>query len=317
MAIIVELLTGNRVAKHYVIDKLPATVGRSYQCDIHIDDAYVDPEHLAFAEGEDGSITIADLGSRNGSKVNGDKIEQAELNDNDKVTIGKSELRVFSADKELAPALPLSALDEKLSILGTIKAASILCVLYCCLYISQIYLTSFVEFKLSNHISGIVRALLTLSVWPLFFALLSRINKYESRLSSQYSLIWIFAILSMALGVLGRIIEFNFESSEVWFWLQQILKLSLFGALAWLSLLIAFHQSHKRRTRIAIAMTVVVGLAGYGLIAVKDDKFSFKPRYKMALMPPQYQFNQFQDVDQFLDKTDGLFIQANKDKDSE
>jgi hypothetical protein len=314
MAIVIELISGNRVSKYCVADEFPFTIGRGYQCDMHIDDAYVEPEHLIVSIDEGNQIIIEDLNSQNGSKVNGKRVTSSPVKETDNVVIGKSELRLFSADKTLEPALQLSPVDDKLSLLGSVKIAATLCVIYCCFYMGHIYLTSFVEFKLSNHINSIAKVLLSLSIWPLFFALLSRLNKYQGRLSLQYSLIFIFALLSMFLSFIGRIIEFNFESSELWFWSQQLLTLALFGGLAWLTLLIAFHQPHKRRARIAISMTILLGISGYGLIKIKEDKFSFKPQYKVVLMPPSYQFNRFQDVNSFLDKTNDLFTKANQDK---
>lgn len=317
MAIVVELISGNRVARHSLIDQFPVTVGRSYQCDMHIDDAYVDPEHVSISINDDQKIVIEDLNSKNGVKVNGQKVTRSVVNEVDKVVIGKSELRILSASKTLEPALKLSAVDDKLSAFGTLRVAAILCFIYCCFYMGQVYLTSFVEFKLSDHISSIAKVLLSLSIWPLLFAFLSRLNKYQGRLSLQYSLIFIFALLAMVVSFIARIVEFNFESNSVWFWTQQLLTLVLFGGLTWLTLLVAFHQPHKRRTRIAFAMTFFVGLSGYGVIKVREDKFSTKPDYKVVLMPPSYQFKRFQNVDDYLDKTTDLFTKANQDKNSQ
>jgi hypothetical protein len=317
MAIVIELISGNRVSQHCLTDEFPASVGRSYHCDMHIDDAYIDPEHLSISVNDDNQIVIKDLNSKNGSKINGKQFESTIVDASDKVVIGKSELRILSASKTLEPALKLSPVDDKLSILSTVKAAAVLCFIYCFFYVGQIYLTSFVEFRLSNHLNSIAKILLSLSIWPLLFAFLSRINKYQGRLSLQYSLIFTFALLAMVLSFIGRVIEFNFESSYVWLWIEQLLTLALFGSLAWLTLLVAFHQSHKRRIRIAAAMTIFVGLSSYGLVKMKEDKFSAKPQYKVVLMPPSYQFNRFQDVDNFLDKTNNLFTEANQDKSSQ
>jgi hypothetical protein len=317
MAVVIELISGNRVSQHYVAEELPVTIGRSYRCDMHIDDAYIDPEHLVVSMNDDNQVIVEDLKSENGSKVNGKKRSSSVVNEGDTVIIGKSELRIFSADKMLEPALKLSAIDEKLNLLGSVKVAITLCIIYCCFSLGQTYLTSFVEFKLSDHVNSIAKVLMSLSIWPLFFAFLSRINKYQGRLSLQYSLVFIFALLSMILSFIGRIAEFNFELSTAWFWFEQFLTLVLFSGLAWLTLLIAFHQPNKRRLRIAATMTIVVGLSGYGLIKKNEDKFSIKPQYKVVLMPPSYQFNRFQGVDDFLDKTNNLFNQANQDKNSQ
>ena len=70
-------------------------VGRKPQMDLCIpDDGYVSGTHCKF-DLRDGVLFITDMGSSNGTKVNGNKIEEATpLQDNDVVRIGKVEYRV-------------------------------------------------------------------------------------------------------------------------------------------------------------------------------------------------------------------------------
>lgn len=67
-------------------------VGRSEECQLSIDDAMVSRKHVAFRVGN-ATVILADLGSRNGVSVNGEKISgERMLNDGDRVSIGKHEL---------------------------------------------------------------------------------------------------------------------------------------------------------------------------------------------------------------------------------
>ena len=71
-----NVLSGSRVV-----------LGRSRECDIVVADANVSRRHVEMRrEGERWSVV--DLGSTNGIKVNGRRVDQAELNDGDQVTIG-------------------------------------------------------------------------------------------------------------------------------------------------------------------------------------------------------------------------------------
>lgn len=69
------------------------TIGRS-ECDIVLDDEAVSRRH-ATVRATPAGIEIEDLGSRNGTRVNGERIEQRHiLRENDIVEVGNVELRV-------------------------------------------------------------------------------------------------------------------------------------------------------------------------------------------------------------------------------
>ena len=68
-----------------------AVVGRSRDCDVVLEDPNVSRQHAELRrDGE--SWTVADLGSTNGIKVNGRRVEQARLSPGDRVTFGLIDL---------------------------------------------------------------------------------------------------------------------------------------------------------------------------------------------------------------------------------
>ena len=62
-------------------------IGRASNCDLILDDASVSRWHARFLVTEETCV-VADLGSRNGTFVNGDQIEQHELREGDRVALG-------------------------------------------------------------------------------------------------------------------------------------------------------------------------------------------------------------------------------------
>jgi len=63
-------------------------IGRSPECDVFLDDVTVSRRHAELLhEGE--TYTIRDLGSLNGTFVNRQRVESAELHDDDEVQVGK------------------------------------------------------------------------------------------------------------------------------------------------------------------------------------------------------------------------------------
>ena len=83
------LLVGE--GKRTVLRGSKAVVGRSRDCDVVIEDPNVSRQHAELRrDGE--SWTVTDLGSTNGIKVNGRRVEQAQLSPGDRVTFGLIDL---------------------------------------------------------------------------------------------------------------------------------------------------------------------------------------------------------------------------------
>jgi hypothetical protein len=78
--------------KRLIVGPDGATLGRSRQCDVMVDDANVSRQH-AEVRPHGGSWTVADLGSTNGSRLNGRRIGQPEvLKPGDEIELGTTTL---------------------------------------------------------------------------------------------------------------------------------------------------------------------------------------------------------------------------------
>ncbi len=83
------LLSGPSAGSRYDV-KVEATLGRSPSCEIPLEDSKVSRRHAKIVV-KDGQARITDLGSRNGTIVNGEKIEgEAILLPGDRITVGDS-----------------------------------------------------------------------------------------------------------------------------------------------------------------------------------------------------------------------------------
>ncbi len=84
-------VTVGDIAHDVVLGGDEVIVGRLAQCQVCFNDVNVSRRHAAFIRMDDG-WAIADLGSTNGTTVNGRLVERARLNDGDVVEIGLTRL---------------------------------------------------------------------------------------------------------------------------------------------------------------------------------------------------------------------------------
>ncbi len=83
-------------------------IGRSADCQLALDDPLVSRRHALLTVRAD-SVTVEDLGSRNGVRLNDKKIEgRVEVTHGDKITIGSQEMTVEGTPDESVLAVPES-----------------------------------------------------------------------------------------------------------------------------------------------------------------------------------------------------------------
>lgn len=75
----------------FVIVKQSLTVGRLAECDLVVDDPGASRQHARIHR-EGDAFVVTDLGSTNGTLVNGRSIHDHELRDGDTITIGETDL---------------------------------------------------------------------------------------------------------------------------------------------------------------------------------------------------------------------------------
>jgi pSer/pThr/pTyr-binding forkhead associated (FHA) protein len=71
----------------FPLDKLPLVIGRSPEAAIRVRDRWVSRRNCEIVS-IDGSLVIRDLGSKNGTLVNGQHVREASLTPGDRLTVG-------------------------------------------------------------------------------------------------------------------------------------------------------------------------------------------------------------------------------------
>lgn len=100
------VLDGGDVKTRHMIDAAQMTMGRDLGCEIILADSKSSRRHAQltchnFGSGEiTPRISIEDLGSTNGTFVNGQRVKRVELKDRDKITIGSTLFGYFLRDEK-------------------------------------------------------------------------------------------------------------------------------------------------------------------------------------------------------------------------
>ncbi|MFJ3673239.1 FHA domain-containing protein [Streptomyces sp. NPDC090106] len=90
---------GPNSGSRFLLDGDLTTAGRHPQSDIFLDDVTVSRRHVEFRRQPDGSFTVADVGSLNGTYVNRERIDSVPLNNGDEVQIGKYRLVFYASQR--------------------------------------------------------------------------------------------------------------------------------------------------------------------------------------------------------------------------
>lgn len=88
-----------KVVKDYPLEKERVTLGRLPENDIHLDDKAASSRHAAILTVLNDSF-IEDLGSTNGTFVNGKVVKKHALQNSDVITIGRHELKFEASEGE-------------------------------------------------------------------------------------------------------------------------------------------------------------------------------------------------------------------------
>jgi diguanylate cyclase (GGDEF)-like protein len=92
------VLAGSSVGEMYKIAKTETVIGRGSAADIHVVDDGISRRHALIVHSE-GKVVVKDLGSTNGTFLNGDRLEgegERELSDGDKIQVGSTTILKFT-----------------------------------------------------------------------------------------------------------------------------------------------------------------------------------------------------------------------------
>jgi hypothetical protein len=100
-----EIAEAGRAPRLVPVEPRPATIGRGTDCDVVLADAHASRHH-ARLDVRGGVIVLTDLGSTNGTRVNGRRVREVVLGVGDRIEVGQTFLRVLEGDAASGAVAP-------------------------------------------------------------------------------------------------------------------------------------------------------------------------------------------------------------------
>src|SRR5262245_55137714 len=97
------------------MDRPLIVVGRHPKCDVRLDSIRVSRQHCCLNE-VDGDVLVRDLGSTNGTRINGRRIEAGRLRPGDELSIAHIRYRLMrgsAAQRQTVPPHPLGSPEPR------------------------------------------------------------------------------------------------------------------------------------------------------------------------------------------------------------
>ena len=256
----VETLGRHGVTHRQRFERLPITIGRGYGNDVVLDDPHADATHVRISAAEDGTLIIEDLGTVNGTRIDGRELR-----------IGRTQLRVATADQPVPAALPAVPQGPVARFATSRRAALLVPLIGTALLMLQAWLSDSQNDEAA--VAGFaVLAALMIAGWAGGWALAGRMTIHQPRFLAHQVVAWSALILTFAVSMLFGWADFFTESSALETLATVILPAVIVVQLA---AHLGLATTMPPRRRIAIAAVVTLGMTLLVvLFASAEDEFS-------------------------------------------
>lgn len=317
MAIVLEVL--NRAGHALSLkrfDDLCVTIGRGFDQDLIIDDAYTDAKHVQLqVDSNTLEITCVDMGSINGVFIEpalGKKRRvagAARIVSGDILWLGRSRVRVCNSFHPVAQAKRLTRWHNYLHILSAWPIIVLMTLLAITLNTAQTYLQLPIAASVRHYALESSYIILMAFAYASVWALVGRTLRGDGRLVTQ--LLLSLAILLVFLVWVFTLPWLNYHLPWQFFW--RLAPTCVMGALVF----VAFYCSARMATRLrpyaVMAMSAVLPIAMAASALLKNldapDSTSYVP-YLRVLVAPSVNLRQTQTSSVFVQQSESLFERA-------
>jgi pSer/pThr/pTyr-binding forkhead associated (FHA) protein len=307
----IEILSRQRdIAARFAIAGSEARIGRGYDNDVIVDDPYVAASHLRVFRDEAGQLVAEDIGSVNGTFLDGNRSRAARIviNGKDTIRIGQTSIRVRDASYEVERER-IAPPDRH--VLPFVLALALTAVVVG-LYVLEVWLIQTGEPRAMSYVNPILGTVIIVPLWAGFWALLSRIFSGRSRFLQNLFIGLGCAAALLLFGQLAKVVTFAWTLPSVTAYAYAAIW-SIIAATCF------FHLRVIGRTRLWLKGTIVTAL----LVAIvgvqtlqRSEAFSDSGSQQMTrqLMPPWLRAAPLQDETAFFGDIAKLKARLDRDR---
>lgn len=292
----------------------PITLGRAFHSDVLLQDPRVDPRHLSVSIDEHGELVVQDLGSVNGSSINGKRLSSGiahKLSSGDTLQLGKTRLRIYHRDHDVGPARSPSRQElfkDHLSsapwLLG-ITTVSLL------VYLLFDYLHFGGDYEANIAVRRTMQFGLQAGLWMLFWGTLNKLVRGEFNFWPHWCVGAVAAALLPVLDDALALIGFNWQSLPGVQLLDALINFALIGGSLYVALSFATHLKRRARLGAALVPAALLLITTYVLPMLGEQRMVAAPELLNLSRPPAFKVVGNSDSEQFVARSAALFEQAN------
>lgn len=286
-------------------------IGRSIACDISIDDPFVAPEHVLLTLKEDGRVHVQDLGSRNGTQLDGQRLdaEFGRIITSGELAIGRTRVRLRTAAQAVEPerAFRRDTLQRHRTMLASFG------LLLCFAFAAFLQWTSAPEQLAQRIVIAELLVLAGLAVWVAAWSLVSRLTVGAWRVRVQLAI----AASCVGLWAWGYWLHDIAAFASQWPWLAQasigLAALVALGA-TYLHLRNATHFRRLAAFSLALFAPVICGGVWWLVDLQLDPRTVNRVQLGPRVFPPSLRLAPSMDAADYLADIAELKRDANRNR---
>ena len=308
---IIEVLSGRNAKKatRYTFpNSKKITVGRSYGCDIIIDDPYVSAQHLKVSA-KDG-LLIEDLNSENGTLYKKEKVQNKDLSiqSGDDIHIGHTEIKVFAHDHEIKPTKKINWANHLRGFLTHPIVAIFIYLLTCVNDVFNEWLfyddLDFFEKKVYEDSISISLGLVVLAI---IIHSVSLSSKHKIKFTAALSYV---SLLFLSITTVGLLVSTTFASSLNLYYTMALEGSAQALVVSASILFITYLENGKIMMKeYAIALFVITAIPFFAFYShmFPDNDEKLKAHYETSVPIFAWEPNKAISIESFLENNDHIF----------
>jgi hypothetical protein len=305
----IETLARNGDVLHrHQVNALPIRLGRGYDNDFILDDAFAAPRHALIEADDDGKIVLRDLGSKNGVIEGGKRHHSLPLSGDTVFRIGHTTLRVRAADFAVAPEL----LDRTRhgweggwpGLVGIILISAVA--------LFMVWLNDTQSFQLVRYLQALAYGIGGGLIWGGAWAFANRLFGRQARLGRHLFIFGCAVAALLTYSILSKALAYAFS-------LESLTRYSSHPVIVIVAGMLFYHLStvkphNVRRFAVTCAVLAMLG-SGLTLLSNEQRSGSLADSPYMALvLQPSLRVSPDHTVDEFMLDVDALKARLDEER---